>query len=93
MTWGSEVRSHDEISSSAEERDANELEVVEGAGGNIRSLIWLERHRGVGMERRYGALGGVHIYGTHMSIAAMNCKTFLSAMELRRLLIDEFREA
>lgn len=48
VTCGSEVRSQDPASSSAEERDAKDEEVA--VGGKIRSLMLLWRQRGVGMD-------------------------------------------
>jgi hypothetical protein len=75
------------MSSSAEDKEVYEVD-VDCEGEKILSLIWLDRHRGVGIERRYGAFGGQQTYGTHMSIAAMNCNTFFSDAEFRRLLID-----
>lgn len=48
VTCGSEVRSHDPPSSSTEEREAKEADVL--VGGNIRSLILLCKHRGIGIE-------------------------------------------
>lgn len=47
VTCGSEVRSQVPPSSSMEDREANEDDVVEG--GKIRSLILLCKHRGVGI--------------------------------------------
>jgi hypothetical protein len=48
VTCGSDVKSHVPASSSAEESEAKEAEVV--VGGNMRSLTLLDRQRGVGME-------------------------------------------
>jgi hypothetical protein len=47
VTCGSEVRSQ-EPASSSDESEANDWDVVDG--GKIRSLMLLERHRGMGME-------------------------------------------
>ena len=48
VTKGSEARSQEPPSSSADEREAKEDDVL--LGGKMRSLMWLERQRGVGME-------------------------------------------
>jgi hypothetical protein len=46
------------MSSSADEREAYEPEVAEAFGGNILSLMWFDKQRGIGIDRRYGAFGG-----------------------------------
>jgi hypothetical protein len=48
VTCGSDVRSHEPASSSADESDANDADTAEG--GNMRSRMLLCRHRGVGIE-------------------------------------------
>ena len=48
VTWGSEVRSHEELSSSIDDSDAKDVAVFDG--GKMRNLIWLCRQRGIGIE-------------------------------------------
>jgi hypothetical protein len=48
VTGGSDVRFQVLLSSSMEDNEANDVDVV--CGGNIRSLIRLCKQRGVGME-------------------------------------------
>ena len=50
VTWGSEVSSHRVDSSSPDEREARDAEVVYVIGEKMLNLILFERHRGVGME-------------------------------------------
>lgn len=50
VTCGSDVSSHAPGSSSAEEREAKEVDVVEEVGGKMRSLMLLDRQRGSGMD-------------------------------------------
>lgn len=50
VTWGSDVRSQELASSSAEDREAREDEGLGDFGGNIFSLMWFDKQRGTGME-------------------------------------------
>lgn len=50
VTWGSEANSQAPGSSSAEESEAMDEEVLVVVGGYMRNLMLLERQRGTGIE-------------------------------------------
>jgi hypothetical protein len=92
VTGGSEANSQAPRSSSAEESEAIDEDVVVVIGGYMRSLMLLERHRGTGIAIRKGAVGGREAYGVQSSIAAMKCMLLRSVTEGRLIRVAEKAE-